>query len=1278
MSNLLEVTGEDIAHLDDSSLRELIGLLCEADYRSAGLPVKDILWGGNQDARDGGLDVVVRGDVDPPLSSFVPRKRTGFQVKKPDMPRAEILKEMKPGGSLRDEIKDLIAADGAYIIVSSTGSTTNTSLRNRTDAMEEAISKEANLGNLHLDFYERGRIASWVRCHPALVLWVRNKVGRPLIGWQPYDNWANTPGGIDEEYFLDEGLRLHDGTTRKDEGMSIEDGVTRLRTALSTPGTSVRLAGLSGVGKTRLVQALFDTRLGTDALNPSQVFYADISDGPTPDPKHLAEQLIADKSRSVIIVDNCPPELHRRLTPTCTKRESTVSLLTVEYDIREDLPEETSVFRLEPASHDLIEKIIRNRFQHISEVDARTIAEFSGGNSRVAIALSNTVEKGETLSSFQDEELFQRLFRQRNDSSETLLKSAEICSLVYSFEGTDVDSNKSELRFLASFSGASVTDLYRDVNTLKERGLIQTRNVWRAILPHAIANRLAKHALENIPKNKLIQSFLTEGSERLIKSFTRRLSYLHDSETAKAIVDEWLSQDGWLGKTNGNFSKFGIHIFKNIAPVSPEGALNVLERAAYGNDGSKFTSRENQHFYEFVSILRHLAYDQDLFFKSVDLLCRFALSERSGENHNSIRDVVKSLFFIYLSGTHATAEARAAVIKELIVSEDQDRQQLGLFLLDAALEAWHFSASGNFDFGARRRDYGFRPQNRKDVYDWYEIFISLCTEIAASSNPLAEDARRIFSNNLRGLWTKAGMHEMLVKSSALIHQKEPWNEGWIQIKGIIRYDAKGFSEEALEKLHNLEELLRPNELLERARTFALSKDHSAFDLTDTMDEDDASSAWRRAEETTCQIGIEVANNLETLQTILPELLSQHSMRLFAFGKGLATAHSDKKHIWQILLSGISKIAPEKRQISLLLGYLAACAEQDAAFYNNTLDGLVDDEILGELFPILQTSSQVDKHGVKRLHKSLELDRAKIGTYQSIGYGRAHELISDDDLAELLLHILSKQHGLSVTIEILSMRFHGKNADSAPYSSKLIVATRDALSLYNFSNERGSHYKQDYELSQIANICLVGEDGYDAALKLCKNIISAVVNNKIYSFDYPSLFNTIARLQPLVFLDQFVDHDKVENYHRKRIFKNEIDEESNNPLNQITDADLISWCDENPSQRYPLVASVIQAFSKSGEPEPYEWRPVVHLLLSKAPNVVDVLENLANSLYPSSGSGSLADALQRRSVLLEKLFDHENIEIGAWVKNQYQTHQEVIKSERKREESRDSKRDESFE
>ena len=652
--------------------------------------------------------------------------------------------------------------------------------------------------------------------------------------------------------------------------------------------------------------------------------------------------------------------------------------------MRDDLPEETIVFRLEPASEQLIEQLIRKRFSHISQVDARTIAGFSGGNARVAISLANTVQHGETVSGFRDEELFTRLFRQRNDPSDSLLVSAEACSLVYSFEGTDVSSEKSELQFLASLVNKSGAELYRDVAELKKRDLIQSRGVWRAVLPHAIANRLARRALESIPKDTIVAKFLSSGSDRLIKSFTRRLSFLHDSETAVEIVVDWLGQNGWIGKSIHNLNNLGIDVLRNIAPVAPEKTLEAIERAANGSEGGSFTSRGNSHHTEFVRLLRDLAYDPSLFDRSVELLCRYALSESKDENNNSTRDVLKSLFYIYLSGTHAPVEARARIIERLVDSENQDKQELGLLLLDASLEAWHFSSSHEFGFGARPRDYGYEPKTREEITCWFDTFIRIVTRLALSDQPIAEKARKLLADNLRGLWTKAGMFDALEESARKIQAQKAWNDGWIAVRETLRYDGKDFNEELRERLHRLEKLLKPNDLLEQARAFALSDQYRAIDLAGDFDDDEnGSAAWHRAEETTRKIGAQVAQSPDTLKALLPDLVSTRGSRLHIFGRGLADGCSDKHEMFKILRAEIEKTSPEKRKISVLLGFLSASAESDPSFYNSILDTLVRDDVLGQWFPIFQTISTIDQRGVERLHEALDLGKAQIHTFKDL-------------------------------------------------------------------------------------------------------------------------------------------------------------------------------------------------------------------------------------------------------------------------------------------------------
>ena len=130
------------------------------------------------------------------------------------MPRGAILAEMRPDNVLRGVIQELAAESGAYIIVSSAGSTSDTALKNRREAMSEAVNDLPNRNSLALDFYDRTRLATWLRDHPGLIPWVRTKVGRAISGWSSYGPWAYEPDGTSGEYLLDEKLRIH--TERSD------------------------------------------------------------------------------------------------------------------------------------------------------------------------------------------------------------------------------------------------------------------------------------------------------------------------------------------------------------------------------------------------------------------------------------------------------------------------------------------------------------------------------------------------------------------------------------------------------------------------------------------------------------------------------------------------------------------------------------------------------------------------------------------------------------------------------------------------------------------------------------------------------------------------------------------------------------------------------------------------------------------------------------------------------------------------------------------------------
>lgn len=299
------------------------------------------------------------------------------------------------------------------------------------------------------------------------------------------------------------------------QNLSIEDAINPMRDLIRSTNKAVRITGLSGVGKTRIVQALFDETIGTGALDRTIAVYVDTGAEPEPSATAMLDRLIAEGRRAIMVLDNCPSELHSSLASKVSATSGKVSLITVEYDIRDDKPQTTEVIHIEAVGPEVAEQLVNRRFPGIGQINARRIAVFADGNARVALAIAERVEEGESLAQLSDTQLFNRLFEQRNHPDENLREQAEILSLVYSFSVSIPKDAHCELEVLSSLSGYSQTQLFRTVSKLLDRHVVQKRGYWRAILPHAIANKLAASALNSIPIEQLRLTFEAAGRQRL-------------------------------------------------------------------------------------------------------------------------------------------------------------------------------------------------------------------------------------------------------------------------------------------------------------------------------------------------------------------------------------------------------------------------------------------------------------------------------------------------------------------------------------------------------------------------------------------------------------------------------------------------------------------------------------------------------------------------------------------------------------------------------------------
>ncbi len=1262
---IFEITPDDIARLNDTDLRALVGQLCEAEARNRGLSASFVTWGGDQNAGDGGVDVDVALPAGTAIDGFIPRPETGFQVKTMKMPPREIREEMRPSGAIRPAIQELADHDGAYIIVSSE-STTRRMLRERLGAMKEAISDVANASALKLDFYDRGRLASWVRDHKGLVPWIREKIGKAIPGWRSYGAWAYLAEGVESEYLLDAGLRLRTGKKEDGgQGLDAKQGLQHMRALLSQPGSVARLVGLSGVGKTRFLQALFDSRVGEHALDPSLAVYTNVAEEPDPQPTALASDLIAEGTRQILVIDNCTPDLHRRLSDVCRSQGSKLSLVTVEYDVRDDQPEGTEVFRLEPSSVDLIEKLIRHRFPALSVVNARTIAEHSGGNARMAIAIAGTVGKNDTISGLNDDELFRRLFQQGHAEDDSLLQAAQALSLVYSFQGEDVsDSEDAELVRLGALVGKSAQEMFRHVAELYRRDLVQRRGLYRAVLPHALANHLAKRALENIPSSVIEEQIINGAPARLLRSFSRRLGYLSDSREAAGIVNCWLAPNGLLGEA-GNFNDLGKAMFENVAPVAPDTALAAIERVLLGPEAAEAFPKCTHY----IRLLRQLAYDAALFERCLALILQFAAVDEK-----EARDIFPSFFYPYLSGTHAKLEQRQAFLRPLLGSEAPLRRKLGVDGLKATIEAWHFNSSNSFEFGARSRDPGYWPTKVAEARAWYGSALKFAGEIAVSDLPTAAEVRAAIADQLRGLWTVAGLFDEVEQTCQAITAKHFWHEGWIAIREILQYDSSGFAPEVAARLLAMEKLLRPADLVQKVHAIVLSRRH--HDLSDFNGPGDIHERMARANATVQRLGKEVAVDEGVFAELLSELLvwTESNQHLWIFGQGLAEGSVDPGATWGRLRLQLAATPEEKRNVVVLRGFLQGLQARNPELANDILDRAVEDDVLGPYYPLLETAVAIDQRGVRRLMRAIDLGKTRPSHYQFLAYGRAADPISSRDLKDLVSKIAAKPDGFDAAIEILYMRLHSEKDWKGGISAEMIEAGRELMRQVTLD---GQNQREDYRLGEITKACFAGPSGVAPVSEICRKLKDAVEKRDTHPYYHDDLLVSLFTVQPRACLDGLCAGDGAELQRGMRI----IDDirRFKTSLLELVPADvLLAWCDEEPASRYPAVAGCISISTQADNGQPREWTNLALRLLEKAPDRVAVLKEFVAEFRGQGGWGSPVATFEANAKLLDKLAGHPDPSVSAFVAQEKGRLAREIEIERQSENSADRAASQSFE
>jgi hypothetical protein len=1218
---VFESTPADIAALSPDDLRQLMRRLCEAELADLGYPRSAVTSGGHPLAADGGVDVRVQVEAAGFRSDFLPEPLVLFQVKQESgaFGPAKIREEMAPKGGFRPALAEAAQRAGAYIIVSGKETLTDRPLRERRRAIR-AVLAEHGVPGLREDFYDGARIAQWVDRHPAVALWLRDRLGKPVFGWQPFASWSSPEEAPDAEYIPDEKARLSRSTQGKQDAQPIIAGIEAIRALLARPGGIVRVVGLSGTGKTRLAQALFDERIGTNAIPRELALYADAGAEPQPSPREMLARLAAERRRNVLVIDNAGADLHRDLADELRRDAGQVSLLTIEYDITPDEPEATDVFRLDVASDAVIRSLLERRANDVSATDREAIVRLSDGNARVALALARAARETGSFGGLNDRQIFERLLWQRGTRDDTLLRTAEICSLVYSFSVEDSEFGPAEHLSLAALAGQDAAALYRHVAELHRRSLVQARSVWRAVLPQALALHLAARAIENIAPTELKSFFEGTAPSRLRLSFTRQIGHLHKVSRACSLADEWLHEGGFLSQRVAAGDRDAMNLVANLAPLAPRKVLDFVERRFAPDQRDTGLPQDAIDASTIVSLLSELAYEADLFERAATLLARIILASPNERLRQSWRGQFADLFSACLSGTHAPFEARAAVIRSLAGAGDADSIELAGHALGHLLHAGSFTRIGAASFGAHARDHGYEPKTWEDLIAWYLSGLSLVRELA--HGPAEAVVRRSFVSSLRGLVLVHGIQDEAADTFRLLAGQGFWAEGWSEIRRLrwlwCRRDPKDRKPSAvwLATLRRLDEEFAPKSLADRIRVFVLARRGRWLGYETDGADNGKLQDWGRG--TAEALGEEASADPETLAAVLSELVEASGDLIWSFGQGLATAGACRDRVLHALAQGYANGAPGRRTSIVLRGFLNRAYDAAPAWVEKALEGVVNDPSFADAIVGLTCAVPLDSRRIDRLVTLAGEPCIPVVTFADV-LGRVRD-VPPERLATLLEAILGRVGGWPVALSLLTWAIADAEAGAAPLA--LVGIGHRILGSIEFDRQDDM---RGHDLGRLA-AALLSEDQSQLTAQIVIRILDEDCRLCLSPDEFGDLLQALLRRAPRSTLDAFFAA-------RERgvsFLANAAGDVDGGWSDAADNESVIGWADMSPDERYPWLARVVAMFRRSPAGSVSGLNQLAMALLVRAPDPCSFLETLGESgLRKTSGPGDIA---KRRALL----------------------------------------------
>ena len=1265
-----EVTGQHIEALKEPQLPDLLRRLLLAEAQTHNLPTDGIQVASNIHTGDGGEDGRIEWKDGPKRTPNLPSRLCQFQLKAGAITPSQAGKEvLTKAGGVKEMVHLVLSSGGNYILLCVKPHTEQQILE-REDAIRKAVKGAGiNIADEQVSFRDADQIASWVNRYPSVATWVKEQTHPGTLG--PFRSWSHWNGRGEHRW----------SPWVEDERLA--PLLSRLHSIVSTLRSSVRVVGLTGVGKSRLVLEA----LGPAATDPDLAaitMYAVEVEAPPGLIIQTVQSLADSGTRAIVVVDECPLEAHRILVGVVSHAGSRLSLITIDHEIPAgSLDESTLLIPEAPLS---VNQAIIEREEGLARDDKRRLAQLSSGFPGICLPITRAWATQSPISHATDDHFVDAFVLGRDPvNSESLLKTAALVSAagVVEFDpvpGRVISSDSSgwpQLDDLAELANnLTKEDLYACVQDLLDRGVLRRRGRLATLEPRPIAMRLAERQWGDWPKDKWDQVLGRNTSSSVKIRAARQLALLNTTARASEVV-QWVCRYGGPFEGTVGISKAGHpEILSALAEVDATVVADLLERLL--NQTGDLREIRGDLRRQLVTTISKIAFRPDTFELGAELLLRLAVAENESWANNATEQY-KALFPILLGNTAASGDSRLVVLDSASDTDDVAQSAIVVEALAHGAQTIHFSRIGNAGaHGTRPSLDSWRPNTEDEAKRYLEGCVRRLAGFAIGDDKLAAIARKHLGFKLRSLVYSGFIDIVEEVCQKLTGQVECWPEGLESLGKVVRFDAKKLNPQLVGRVKDLIASLKPKGVESRLRLIVTEM---SWDYPD--DEDlDFDIRLQRQTAAVRELAHELVKMPQVLIGHIPGLsrMSVNSAssrvpqrRTADFGSALAELAESPFEWYEPITEALLATPEGERDYGLLIGYVTSFVTASPDAGQGLKQTIAATPGLAPAFPRICLHLGITTSDIANAVEAFESGLVRPFHLGQWTMGGQLAKLPADSVAPLLDAMLERDaESCSVALELMTMYSHDGKDRLEGLRPQIRLALNSTTKwglngrvgewIGNFDDvllwllKKGREDEDARAVALELSKALVSSDRFDE-MPRSRELMSALLSG-FPEIAWPIIGEAVLSSPTKAFTLKFILGDGLSIDHRHQPVILSLPEET-----------LFAWCHANPNSA-PIFAAEALPFLTDydvGSPDT-RLHPVMSQLIDQFGNLDDFWRAIDGNIHTGGWSGSATTYYELYRRPLEALQKHDKPKVRTWTRRLLKDLESSIQAARNDDES----------